>query len=410
MTKTLLITVGSLLALGAAVLTADRSGLIGSGNAAPGLIASDVRTAPGGAAAQEARPLEVLGAVVDCPPEGAGPEDSQQRYDESGSAFRVIGSVSSFNAVTIVVAGPTGEITANLGSEFELRGDLTPGAIVDVRGTIGDAGARSAHQVRSACVSAGVIDCASETDPQFQLIVESQTFEVTGLLESVTADQVRVLGPGVTVEILRDSTTQIDPGLTTGDPVTVEGAVLDDRQLRALTATLRCEIPTATPEVTPAPTAAATPRATTAADEDAADGCRRGTNSRSALGFEVDDGEVGIKRATVVSSDGSSITIETPAGQVVVSVGGDTEVSGQLDAAGQVHVDGTIQADGSVLAEDVKVLCEAVNDAQNDDEGDDEGAQGDDDDEGDDEGRRGSGSSRGRGREDDDGGEEKEDD
>ena len=360
MTKTLLIAAGVLLTVGSAAFAAERSGLIGSSDAAPGLLAAEVRLAPDSAAAQEAPPIEVLGAVVDCPPSGAGAEDTQQRYNEAGSTFRVVGTVSSFDAVAIAVAGPTGDISADLASQFELRGDLSTGSVVDLRGTIGDAGARTAHQVQSACATAGIIDCAAEDDPHFQLLVDSDSFQVTGRLDSVTADQVRVLGPGLIVEIARDSATQIEGGINTGDPVKVEGTVLSDRQLRALTVALRCQEAIATTPPPASPTAAAgtaTPDGDGDDDGDSDNDCSRGARGRGALRFEMDDGQVRIKRGAVLSADATSLTIDTPAGPVVVQTGEDTEVDGDLGSAVEVRIEGELQDDDSVLVGEIKVLC-----------------------------------------------------
>jgi hypothetical protein len=373
MNKTILLAAGALLTIGAVAFAAESAGLIGSGDAAPAFLASEVRLAPGGAAlAQEAPPIEVLGAVVDCPPSGAGSEDTQQRYDEQGSTFRVIGTLSSFNAITAVVAGPTGDISAALAQEFELRGDLSAGTVVDLRGTIGEAGARTAHQVQSACASAGVIDCAVEDDPHFQLLVDSDSFQVIGRLDSVTADQVRVLGPGLIVEISRDASTQVEGGLNPGDPVKVEGTVLDDRQLRALTVALRCE---EAGTATPATQAPAQSPATTDVDEDGE--CNRGSRGRGALRFELDDGEVRIKRGAVLASDAASLTIDTPAGPVVVRTEEDAKVDGDLASAVEVRVEGELHGDNSVLATEIKVLCPAGRNGDHED-GDDNGDKNDD--------------------------------
>jgi Domain of unknown function (DUF5666) len=400
MVKGTLISLAALLVLGGAALAAERSGLIESGNSS-GLVAAEVRLAPAGAvSAQEAPPVEVLGAAVDCPPTGAGPEDTQLRYEEQGGAFRVIGTLSSFDAITAVVAGPTGNISATLAQQFDLRGDLTGGSTVDLRGTIADGGARTAHQVHSACASAGVIDCAAESDPQFQLHVAGDSFQVTGRLESLTADQIRVMGPGLIVEIRRDAGTQVEGTLNPGDPVRVEGKVLSDRQLQALTVALRCEqavAQTATPAVSPSP------QASLAVQEAE---CGRG-NGRSALRLEVDDGEVRIKRGEVVSANAGSVTVDTPRGPIAVRIDEDTEVSGDLAAAVQVQVEGELDDEGAVQAAQVDVLCATA----------DEGDERDEDGEGNEDGKRRKNNDRGGGGEgeqgkddegggDDEGGEE----
>jgi hypothetical protein len=393
MTKGILLAVAGLLVMGGAALAAERTGIIGSSHGPPGLLASEVRLAPGSAHAQEAPPIEVLGAAIDCPPTGAGPEDTQQRYDEQGDSFRVIGTLTSFDAVTAAINGPTGPITANLEQQFDLRGDLSPSSIVELRGVIASNGTRTAHHIQSACATAGVIDCAAENDPQFQLLVDADSFQVTGRLESVTNDQVRVLGPGLIVEISRDAGTQIEGGLSAGSSVKVEGTVLDDRQLRALTVALRCVEPaTATPSAT---------AETLQSNED----CDRGPGNRGNLRFELDDGDVDIKRGTVLSAAAGTITVDSPAGPVTVLTDENTDVEGDLASAIEVEVDGELQADDSILASEIKVLCP---DASGDDDEDDDRGRGGRDNErgGDGRGRDDEGEGRGNGRgggDDDDG-------
>jgi hypothetical protein len=379
MTKGMLVAVGALLTLGSVAFAAQQSGLMGDGDG-PGLLAAEVSLAPGGVAlAQEAPPPAVLGAAVDCPPAGVGPEDTQQRYDDLGAAFRVIGTLSSFDAVTVVVAGPTGEISASLAQQFDLRGDLTPGSPVDLRGTISDGGARTAHEVHAACATAGMIDCAGADDPHFQLHVDGDTFEVTGRLESLSADQVQVLGPGLTVEIKRDPGTAIEAGLKTGDPVTVEGTVLSDRQLQALTVVLRCQ---EAASATPAATAASASVGQQVAnvddngdedkDQDEHDDCKHGAQGTGAAQLKVKkDGEARIKHADVLSSDADSLTVATPAGPIVVRMDDDTDVSGDLAAAAEVEIEGDLDDDDSVLAAQIEVLCQSAD--QDEKEADDRG-------------------------------------
>ena len=376
MTKGMLIAVGALLTLGGVAFAAEQSGLIGDGDG-PGLLAAEVRLAPAGVASAQEAPPAVLGAVIDCPPAGAGPEDSQQRYDDLGAAFRVIGTLSSFDAITAVVAGPTGEISASLAQQFDLRGDLSPGSPVDLRGTIADSGARTAHEIHSACAAAGMIDCAGADDPHFQLHLDGDTFEVTGRLENLSADQVQVLGPGLTVEIKRDPGTQIESGLKTGDPVTVEGTVLSDRQLQALTVALRCqEAISATPAATVAPASPGQQVALVNAsddgdgDADQDDDCKHGARGRGATQLKVrKDGEARIRNAAVLSSDAGSLTVDTPAGPVVVRIDDDAEVNGDLAAAAEVEVEGELDDDDTVRASQVDVLCQGANAKEH--EGDD---------------------------------------
>jgi hypothetical protein len=366
MSKGTLISLAALFVLGGAAFAAERSGLIESGRSSA-LVAAEVRLAHAGAvSAQELPPVEVLGAAVDCPPTGAGPEDAQLRYEEQSGVFHVIGTLSSFDAITVVVAGPTGDISATLAQQFDLRGDLTGGTTVEMRGTIAEGGARTARQVHSACAAAGVIDCATESDPHFQLLVDGDAFEVTGRLESLTADQIRVLGPGLVVEIKRDAGTQIEGALNPGDPVRVEGKVLSDRQLQALTVALRCEAAVAQ-TATPAVTASPQPAATQAAE------CEGGNGGSGALHLEVDDGEVRIKRGEVVSANAGSVTVDTPRGPMAVRIDEDTEVNGDLAAALEVHVEGELDDEGAVQAAQVEVLCPTAgedDERDKDDEGD----------------------------------------
>jgi hypothetical protein len=302
-------------------------------------------------------------------------------------------------------------VAATLAQQFELRGDLSPGAIVDLDGTSGQDGAITAHRVVSACPTAGVIDCATETDPHFELRVEGTTFEVTGRLESVTADAVSVLGPGLVVQISRDAATQVDGALKTGDPVRVEGTVLDNQQLHALTVALRCQAAlAATPQPSAAPASPSPPAPTQSPDKNR-ERCDGGDGGRRALRLEVDDGQVEVKRGVVISTGDNSLTIETPGGLVTVIVDEDTEVKGNLAAALEVRLKGHVQDDGSLLAEEIKVLCrtaEAIAADEDDDDQGDEGRRSEDgqsneddrgggDDGGDNGGRRGEGDDGGEG-------------
>jgi len=339
-----------------------------------------------GSPAQDSPAVKILGDVVDCPPAAAGPEDTQQRFEQQGSAVRVTGTLTSFDALSIVVAGPGGEVRATLAPQFELRGDLSPGSVVDLEGTAAEDGVITAHRVQSACGSAGVIDCATGDDPRFELWIEGARFEVTGRLEGMTSDAIRVIGPGLVVEVSRDGSTQVEGGLRAGDPVKVEGTVFDNQQLQALAVALRCEEAVA---ATPAATSPATAeQANGQAQAVAGEDCERGARGRGALRFELDDGEADIKRGAVISSDGNSITVETPAGPVIVLTEEDTKVKGDLDTAVEVRVKGETQDGTSIVAEEIKVLCPAghVSDNDNKDKNDDEdkdkteeAAEGDDD-------------------------------
>ena len=178
---------------GGAVLANETGFLSSGGSPSAGLFAAEVRLAPDlpGGSVEGVQPLEIIGSAIDCAPAGAGPEDTQQRFFQEGEAFEVTGALASFDAVTVVVTGPNGDVTASLAQEFELRGDLSPGAMVEMTGSVAADGAMTAQQVHSACAAAGVIDCAGADDPHFELWVAGGSFEVTGRLESLTADQVR---------------------------------------------------------------------------------------------------------------------------------------------------------------------------------------------------------------------------
>lgn len=378
MSRAVLIAGAAAFTIGLAAVVAEGTGLMGGPSGDPssaGLLAAEVRLAPGavsGSPAQDSPAVKILGDAVDCPPAGAGPEDTQQRFEQQGSAVRVTGALTSFDGLSVVVAGPSGEVRAALAPQFELRGDLSPGSMVDVEATAAADGVITAHRVQSACGSVGVIDCATGAAPHFELRIAGTTFEVTGRLEDMTSDAVRVIGPGLVVEISRDGSTQVEGGLVNGDPVKVEGTVLDNQQLRALAVELRCEEAVA---ATPGPASPST-TAQAAVEAEAVTGqdCERGARGRGALRFERDDGEAEIKRGAVISSDGNSITVETPAGPVIVLTDEDTKVKGNLGSAVEVRVNGETQDGTSVLAGEIKVLCPAgnVSDNDNKDKNDDE--------------------------------------
>lgn len=368
---------------------------LSSDTASAALFAEDVRLGPPGedTDAQEgtAADLGVAGGPLDCPPTGPGPEDSELLFQRQDERFWVTGTLSSFNGATAVVSGPTGDITATLAPEFDLVGDLSPGAAVQMTGTAADDGSMTADEVRSVCPGAGVIDCATAEDPHFQLRIAGNSFEVTGRLESLTNDRIRILGPGLVVDIGRDGGTTIEGGLDPGDPVRVEGTVADAQQLRALTVALLCEQP-----VTATPSPASTPNAEPNAEPN--EECNRGGGNGGSQRFEVDDGQVEIKRGTVSASSGDSITVETPTGPVTVVITEDTEIKGDLASAAEVNVKGDLQDDDSILAREVEVLCPTGDEADRGDGG------GDDDDEGGGGGEGGGGDGGGGGDDDDDGG------
>jgi Domain of unknown function (DUF5666) len=395
---TILAAAAILVAVPVVAVTSGALDWISGDSASAALFAEDVRLAPPGVSSDPteegaAADLGVAGGPLDCPPAGAGPEDSELLFQRQGERFWVTGTVSSFDGATIVVAGPTGDISAALAPEFRLVGDLSPGSAVQMTGTAASDGSMTALEVRSVCPGAGVIDCATGDDPSFELRIQGDTFEVTGRLESLTNDTISVVGPGLVVQIARDAGTTVEGGVDTGDPVRVEGTVGDAQQLRALAVALRCE-EALTPEPSPAPSPAASPAVREVQQQ--TDGCNSGNGrAAGAVRFEVeDDGEAEIKRGAVSANNGTSLTVETPRGPVTVILDEDTEVKGDLASAAAVTVKGDLQDDNSILANEVKALC-PDGEEQNRGEGDE------DDDDGD--GNRGGGNGNGGGRGGDEG-------
>src|SRR5438445_6293266 len=101
---------------GVGLSAAIAGGILGGGSSGSGLLATAV--------AQEAgtNPPPSVGDLLDCPPTGTGPEDVRARFDRDGNAFEVTGALRSFDGVTMVVAGPSGDVTAKLSANFELKG------------------------------------------------------------------------------------------------------------------------------------------------------------------------------------------------------------------------------------------------------------------------------------------------
>jgi Domain of unknown function (DUF5666) len=378
-----------LIAVPVVAVTSGAVDWLSGDSASAALFAEDVRLAPptsvgGDATVEGAADLGVAGGPLDCPPTGAGPEDSELLFQRQRERFWVTGTLSSFDGATVVVAGPTGDISAALAPEFKLVGDLSPGSAVQMTGTAASDGSMTALEVRSVCAGAGVIDCATGEDPNFEFRIQGDMFEVIGRLDSLTSDRISVLGPGLVVEIARDVATTIEGGVDTGDPVRVEGTVGDDaQQLRALAVALRCEEALAA-----APTPVASPASAVQEVQQQNETCGSGAQGRGPARFEVDDdGEAEIKHGAVNANDGASLTVETPRGPVTVLLDEDTEIKGDLDSAAAVTVQGSLQGDNSILADEVKVLCPDGEETNRDeDEGDkdkekdkDNGGEGDED-------------------------------
>jgi Domain of unknown function (DUF5666) len=395
---TILAAAAILVAVPVVAVTSGALDWISGDSASAALFAEDVRLAAPGVSSDPteegaAADLGVAGGPLDCPPAGAGPEDSELLFQQQGDRFWVTGAVSSFDGATIVVVGPTGDISATLASEFRLVGDLSPGSPVQMTGTTASDGSMTALEVRSVCAGAGVIDCATGDDPSFELRIQGDTFEVTGRLESLTNDVISVVGPGLVVQIARDAGTTVEGGVGPGDPVRVEGTVGDAQQLRALAVALRCE-----EALTPAPSPVPSPAPAGMQEvQQQNEACNRG-NGIGAARFEVDDdGEAEIKRGTVTANSGTSLTVETPRGPVTVILDEDTEIKGDLQSAEVVTIKGELQDENSILADELKVQCpnggEANQDEDNEEKdkekkdkeknnsqgGDDEGGGGGDD-------------------------------
>ena len=383
MSRALLIGAAAVLMPVAVALAITNSDWFSSDSASAALLASDVRPAHPtvGTDASEAE-LGVAGGPLDCPPAGAGPEDSEQLFQRQGDKFWVTGTLSSFDGATAVVAGPSGDVSAKLATNFNLAGDLSPGSAVEMTGTVAGDGSMTASEIRAVCAGAGVIDCASGEDPRFQLRIEGDTFEVTGRLDSISNELVRVQGPGLLVEISRDAGTQVEGGLKSGDPIRVEGTIRDAQQLHALAVALRCE-----DALTPSPVAAAQetqPANQAQVNED----CRRGSNGRSAARLKVRDGKAEAKRVAVLSRDGGDLTVQSPSGPLSVHVDDKTDIEGDLASAQEIHVQGRLEGNESILAEEIDVLCtksQGEKDESREDEGDqDKHGQGDKEKEGED--------------------------
>lgn len=221
-----------LMLLGGSAVLAGPGGLLrgGSSSASAGLLATAVVTrAPGG----DATPAQadVTGDMLDCPPPGAGPEDVRSRFGRNGAGFNVTGVLKSFDAITIVISGPSGDVSATLAPSFELKGALTPGQPVRASGNVADDGSMTVSQAESACAGSGTVTCVGGGNPRLRLKLEGGVFELTGTLDSLSETTMFVSGPGLLVEVGVNSTTSIQSGLKHGDPVTVNGIVQDPRAL-----------------------------------------------------------------------------------------------------------------------------------------------------------------------------------
>ncbi len=87
------------------------------------------------------------------------------------------------------------------------------------------------------------------------------------------------------------------------------------------------------------------------------DECNSGPGDAGDCRLEIGDGEVEIKRGTVLSFEGGLLMIESPEGPLSVIVNTSTDVEGNLSLAEEVRVKGTLTEEGAILAEEVRVLC-----------------------------------------------------
>ena len=247
-----LIAVGLLGAVGVTGVMAGPGGVLGGGGSS-----DDTRVeqsggiqTPNSLVAQSGGETEVKGDVIDC----AAGEDTRFKFEQSASEFEVTGTLVSFDGSTVVVTGPDGDVAATVDASAEVKGDPQPGDAVKVEGAVLEDGTLVAREIKSACEAAenanddqgddvddadereikgDEIACPSGESTRFKFETEGNEFEVTGSLVSFDGSTVVVTGPS------GDVTASVDPGAEikgdpqAGDPVKVEGAVLDDGRLVA---------------------------------------------------------------------------------------------------------------------------------------------------------------------------------
>lgn len=207
-----------------------------------------------------------------------------------------------------------------------------------------------------------VIICAVGEDTRFKFEEEGDEFEVTGVLDSLDATTVVVLGPGVMVDAAIETDIRVKlSDQQPGHPVRVRGTLTADDGRLAL------EIKSACDELAPAGV------------------CERGPGEAGDLRLEIDDGEVDIERGAVLSFADGVLAVDTGIGPLTVMMDAGTEVDGDLSLAVEVRVEGTLTDGDTVLADKVKALCpDAAHDADADDDRDvDDDPDDDEDDRGD---------------------------
>ncbi len=178
-----------------------------------------------------------------------------------------------------------------------------------------------------------VIVCAVGENTRFRVREEGDEFEVTGLLMSLDGTAVIVKGPGGDWTAALTVGTELRGALQPGDPVKVEGSIMNDGSLAAR------EVEPACDDVVPAGV------------------CDRGPGEPGDLRLETDDGRVEIQRGGVLSWAEGMLEVETGIGSLTVIVDAGTEVDGDLGLATEVRVKGTMMDGSSVLADEVKALC-----------------------------------------------------
>ena len=250
--------------LGAITVTgvmAGPGGVLGGGSSPdqspPAAASADITTPDSIVAASEDSPdgdTEIVGDVIECP----SGESTNFKFEQSADEFEVIGTLVSFDGTTIVVTGPEGDVTAVVDPSAEIKGDPQPGDAVKVEGVVVDGTSLVATEVKPACEpvedSSDAADddsqddsssesdaCPSGENIQAEFEQDSHEFEVKGTLVSLGDGIVVVTGPDGDVTAALDPNAQIEGDPQPGDPVEVEGAVLEDGSLVAHEVEAACE-------------------------------------------------------------------------------------------------------------------------------------------------------------------------
>jgi hypothetical protein len=222
-------------------------------------------------------------------------------------------------------------------------------------------------------------------------------FSVVGVLAAIEGRAAIITGPTGDVPFVLSDNAAVSSGLVVGEPAGASGTLDDLGVYTADTLTALCAggaMPTPAPTPTPAPetempgpTESPSPSATPGAapGEAAMRQCNRGPGHAGDLRLEVKDGEVKIKRGTVLAFMDGTLTVDAPGGPIPVLITSDTEVKGDLSIAAEVRLEGTLDEDGAVVAEKARALCpgEVDGEAGDDDADDDDEADDVDDNSGD---------------------------